>query len=139
MKLSAILTLAGLAAIPAAALALAPGGPMPKAGPPEVPYLCDDGRKAKVIYENGVGSRHARALVEIDGRTIELEQAPTLYGVRYRAAAADEGTPLAWSIRGEEAWLTEAPEADSYTREERALARCVRLRGALAEDHGDTH
>ncbi len=119
-----------LVAIPAIASAFSTPPPA-KAGPAIVPYLCSEGVAASAMYENGSGSRHARALVTYRGETVALDQAPTLYGVRYRAASPS-GTTLAWSLRGEEAWLTESPDADGYTREERAIARCVRLRGAAA-------
>ena len=127
----------------APALVFASSTPPPgKAGPAIVPYLCDGGRAASVVYESGSDYRHARALVTLDGRTLELRSAPTLYGVRYRAEAGEEGAaPLAWSLRGEEAWLTEAPDDDSYARQERALARCIRVRGIAAAEpaHGDDH
>ena len=60
--------------------------------------------------------------------------------VIYRSEASAEPA-LAWSLRGEQAVLSEAPEADSYTRPERELLRCVRVRGAIAvEKHGaNTH
>ena len=114
--------------------------PAGKAEPPIVPYLCSDGHTASVIYRSGSDFRHARALVTHDGRTVEMQAAPTLYGVRYRSDASAEPA-LAWSLRGEQAVLSEAPEADSYTRPERELLRCVRVRGALAaETHGaDSH
>ena len=67
-------------------------------------------------------------------RTFDLRAAPTLYGVRYRGEATS-GPALAWSLRGEEAVLSEAPEADSYVRAERELLRCVRVRGAMAAAH----
>jgi hypothetical protein len=98
-----------------------------KAAPAIIPYLCQDGGVANVVYESGGDYRHARALISYDERTLEMRAAPALYGVRYRTAAANEPA-LAWSLRGEEAWLTESPDADGYTREERELARCVRLR-----------
>lgn len=126
------------------ALLFAASTPPPgKAGPAIIPYLCDGGREASVVYESGSDYLHARALVTFEGETLELRAAPTLYGVRYRAAAA-EGAPLAWSLRGEEARLTEAPDEDSYARDERELARCVRVRGiASAEQadvgHGEDH
>jgi hypothetical protein len=113
-----------------------------KAEPATVPYLCSGGETATVIYESGSDYQHAKALVSFDGRTVEMRAAPTLYGVRYRAESVEGGAPLAWSLRGEEAWLTEAPDDESYTRQEQALTRCIRLRGALptqtvaAEGHG---
>lgn len=138
MRLAVFGAVAALLAIPA--LAVAYSGPTAvKSGPPVIPYLCDGGRSASVVYESGSDFRHAKALVTLEGRTVELVAAPTLYGVRYRS---DGGAPaLAWTLRGEEAWLTEAPEEDSYTGDERPLARCVRVRGAApaAEVHGDDH
>lgn len=113
--------------------------PPAKSEPPVVPYLCSEGRPATVVYENGAGSRHARAQLTFDGHTIELRQAPTLSGVRYRAAEPAAGeAPLAWSLRGEEAWLTESPDEHGYAGVEREITRCIRLRGALpaAGDHG---
>ncbi len=121
--------------------------PPGKAAPPVVPYLCSDGRPASVIYESGSNYRHAKARLTYDGRTIELRSAPTLSGVRYRSEADGEhGPALAWSLRGEEAWLTESPDEESYTRQERELARCVRVRAAVTtgaahsdEGHSDDH
>ncbi len=142
MKLATVGVAAALLALPTllSAYSTPPPG---KAGPPVVPYLCSEGRPATVVYENGSGSRHAKALVTYEGRTIELEQGPTLYGVRYRTVAETAGQPaMAWSLRGEEAWLTESPDVSSYTRDERAIARCIRLRGMMPEaGHGgdDAH
>lgn len=114
--------------------------PAGKAGPPTIPYLCSDGQTASVVYRGGSDFRHAQALVSHDGRTFDLRAAPTLYGVRYRGQA-DGGPALAWSLRGEEAVLSEAPEADSYVRAERELLRCVRVRGAMTADrhNADSH
>lgn len=126
------------------------GAPAPKSGPAVVPYLCSDGQPASVIYESGSDYLHARAKVSYGGRTFELAAAPTLYGVRYRGESGD-GAPLAWTLWGEQAWLSESPDADGYTRQERELARCVRLRGvavasasgdqggAHGQDHGEDH
>ena len=134
-----------LALLALPSIAIGSGTPPPgKAAPPVVPYLCSDGQTANVVYRSGSDFRHARALVTHDGRTLELRAAPTLYGVRYRGEAST-GAALAWSLRGEEAVLSEAPEDDSYTRDERELLRCVRIRGRLPGDahageaHGDHH
>ena len=146
MKRSSAWVAVALLAIPS--LAFGSSTPPPgKAAPPVVPYLCSDGHAASVIYESGSDYRHAKAVVTHEGRTFEMQAAPTLYGVRYRTEASAEGGPaLAWSLRGEQALLTEAPEADSYARQERELLRCVRVRGALAteapasgESHGEDH
>jgi hypothetical protein len=130
---------AALLALPS--LALGSGGaPAGKAAPPIVPYLCSDGATASVIYRGGSDFRLARALVTHQGRTLEMQAAPTLYGVRYRSGTS-AGPALAWSLRGEQAVLSEAPEADSYTRAEHELLRCIRVRGApAAEAHAtDAH
>ena len=129
-------------------LAFGSGTPTPgKVEPQTVPYLCSDGHTASVVYTHGSDYRLARAVVSHEGRSFEMRSAPTLYGVRYRtASAAEGGSRVAWSLRGEQALLTEAPSDDSYTRPERELLRCVRLRGAApaeagghGEDHGDDH
>jgi len=150
MRLSCILFAATLFAVPTIVSGYS-SAPPPKAGPAIVPYLCNGGQPANVVYESGSDFIHAKALVTYDGRTVEMRAAPTLYGVRYRTdTSAEGGQPLAWSLRGEQALLTEAPADDSYTSEERALANCVRLRGAAvaateshgadhAEDHGGDH
>ena len=142
MKPSTICAAVALLALPAAVSGYSE--PAAKAGPPVVPYLCNDGHQADVVYESGSDYLHARALVTYDGRTVDLRAAPTLYGVRYRAESGGAEPVLAWSLRGEEAWLTESPDADGYTREEHALARCVRLRGGPpvgehGESGGDSH
>ena len=130
-----------LALLPLPSLAFGSGTPPPgKAEPAIIPYLCSDGHQASVIYQSGSDYRHAKALVSHEGRTFEMRAAPTLYGVRYRTEAAVQAGPaLAWSLRGEQATLTEAPEADSYTRTERELLRCTRVRGAAAEAHSEGH
>jgi len=130
-----------LLAIPAAVLGYA-DPPPGKSGPPVVPYLCDGGQEATAIYESGNNFQHATAKITYEGRTVELRAAPTLYGVRYRGEA--ESGPLAWTLRGEEAWLTESPDEDSYAGEEPAIAHCMRVRGVMpyaAADasHGDDH
>ena len=136
MRRSSIWIAAALLAAPSIAFGFntPPAG---KAAPAVVPYLCSDGHTANVIYESGNDFVHASARLDYDGRTVELRAAPTLYGVRYRTAEATEGgAPLAWSLRGEQAVLSEAPEADSYTRAEHELARCIRVRGAAAPVEG---
>ena len=144
MKLASAGAALALLALPAIGFGFSTPPPG-KSGPPVVPYLCNEGRQASVVYESGSDYIHARALVTIDGRTIEMRAAPALYGVRYRSEAAAES--LAWSIRGEQAWLTESPDADGYAGEEHALAYCTRLRGTPppasesqgGEAHGEEH
>ena len=128
---SAFLIAAALAALPSAAMASG-GVRLGQSEPPTVPYLCSDGHTATVVYRGGSDFRHAQALVSHHGRTFDLRAAPTLYGVRYRGEA--DGASLAWSLRGEEAMLSEAPEPDSYTRTERELLRCIRVRGGAAPE-----
>lgn len=109
-------------------------------GPPVVPYQCNDGGTATVTYLSGNDYIHASVRIEHGGRTEELQAAPTLYGVRYRAANAPaEGATLAWTLRGEQAVLSEAPDADSYTRAETEVLRCTRIRGGtvVAEGHAE--
>ena len=135
MKPSSAWCAAMLIALPSIAMGsgTAPAG---KAEPPVVPYLCSDGQTATVLYRSGNDFQHASALVTHQGQVFDLRAAPTLYGVRYRSEAPG-ATAMAWSLRGEEAVLSEAPEADSYTRAERELLRCVRVRGAAPlEPHG---
>jgi len=139
----ALISCAALALFATPAFVTAYSTPPPgKAAPAIVPYECGEGRPASVIYESGNDYIHAKALVTYDGRTIEMLAAPTLYGVRYRSEPGGEGAPLAWSLRGEEALLTEAPDEESYTREERMIARCSRVRStgdatAHAEGHDE--
>ncbi len=129
-------------ALPALFLLLS-GFTTPPSGPAVVPYECGEGRPALVLYESGNDFLHAKARVTYDGRTTEMSAAPTLYGVRYRSET-NEGAPLAWTLRGEQALLTESPDEESYTREERLIARCTRVRSGgeaagHSEDHGPGH
>ena len=139
MRLATAGALAALLSIPAIAFGYS-GPTAVKSGPPVIPYLCDGGRTASVVYESGSNFQHAKAKVTLDGRTVELRSAPTLYGSRYRGAG-ETGTTLAWTLRGEQAWLTESPDEDSYAGEEQPLANCTRLRGAapVPEAHGEDH
>jgi hypothetical protein len=138
-RTSAWIALAVLA-VPSIAFARAHGE---EAGPPVVPYLCNDGETANVIYDSGNDYLHASVRIEHGGRTEELRSAPTLYGVRYRAASApSDRATLAWTLRGEEAVLSEAPGPDSYTLPEREVLRCTRIRSgmpAAGEGHGEGH
>lgn len=138
MRLASLGAVAALLSIPAIAFGFS-GPTAVKSGPPVVSYQCDGGRAASVVYESGSDYLHAKANVTLGGRTLELRSAPTLYGVRYRERR--DGPALAWTIRGEQAWLTESPDPDSYAGEEHRLASCVRVRGAVvaADSHGDDH
>lgn len=132
MKFPTVLLVAPLLAAPAALSAS--GTPSPgRAAPAAVPYLCDGGGTAWIVYRGGGDYLHAAALVSFEGRNVEMRAAPALSGIRYRAeTGAGGGVPLAWSLRGEQARLTESPAADAPAEGEREIARCVRLRGGAA-------
>ena len=137
MRLASLGAISALVAVPALAFASGGGGRV-KSGPAIVHYSCDGGRSASVVYRGG-DYLHGRAMVTFDGHMLELRSAPTLYGLRYRGAG-EGASAVAWTLRGEEGWLTESPDENSYTGEERTLAHCVRLRGgAAAATHGDSH
>ncbi len=109
------------------------GGGRVANSPAVVPYVCEDGRQASAIYEHGGDYRHAKVLLTFDGRTTELEAAPTLYGVRYASEpSATEPRRLLWSLRGERTVLAEAGEPHDVASEGRPIARCTRLRTAAA-------
>jgi len=112
------------------------GGGRVKNGPAVISYACEDGRQASAIYAHGGDFRHATVTLTFDGRTTELEAAPTLYGMRY----ASEGSPaLVWSIRGENAFVAETADRHDVTSEGRAIARCTRLRRAAAAHAEGSH
>lgn len=109
------------------------GGGRVANAPPVIPYVCEGGRQASAIYEHGGDYLHAKVKLTFDGRTTELEAAPTLYGVRYRSEpSATEPRALLWSIRGETAALAEATDPHDISGEGRPIARCTRLRTAAA-------
>lgn len=93
-------------------------------GPAGIPYVCADGRPARVFYEGGGWFPRARARLLFDGREIALVATPPTYGLRY-VSADDHGPLLIWSARGEEAWLSELAGDDAGERE---IAHCTRLR-----------
>ena len=145
MKRSSFCLVAALLAAPLV-VAGASTPPPAKSGPPTIPYRCGDGREAVAVYESGSDYRHARALVTYDGRTIEMRAAPALYGLRYRGEPEGGAAPLAWSLRGEEARLTESPDVEADAGGEREIARCTRVRRLAADphegqggDHGESH
>lgn len=109
------------------------GGGRVANSPAVVPYVCENGRQAAAIYEHGGDYLHAKVLLTFDGRTTELEAAPTPYGVRYRSEpSAAEPRALIWSLRGERAALAEAADPHDLVDEGRPIARCRRLRSAAA-------
>jgi len=112
-------------------LSAASGGGRVANSPAVVPYVCEDGRQASAIYEHGGDYLHAKVLLTFEGRTTELEAAPTLYGVRYRSEpSAEEPRTLLWSLRGERAALAETSDPNDVTSDGRPIARCTRLRTA---------
>jgi len=122
------------------------GGGRVANSPAAVPYVCEDGRQASAIYEHGGDYLHAKVLLTFDGRTTELEAAPTLYGVRYRGEpSAEEPRALVWSLRGERAALAEVADPHDVASEGRPIARCTRLRTAAVSapageaGHSDDH
>jgi len=91
-------------------------------GPAGIPYACDGGRTARIVYEGGGYFPRAHARLSYDGREVALAAVPPTYGLRY----VSEGPPiLIWSARGEEAWLSELG-ADGGA--EREIAHCLRMR-----------
>ena len=113
------------------------GGGRVVSGPAVVPYLCEGGRTASAVYENGSDFRHAKVRLTVEGRTTELEAAPTLYGIRYRSEPSQaEPRHLIWAVWGERAWLAEATEPYRSDGEGQRLLNCHRQRGA-ATAHGE--
>jgi len=131
MKASSIIYISGL--LGAGLLLCGYSGPGRVAATPAiVPYTCEDGRQVAAIYESGGDHSHAKVLVTYEGRTIELEAAPTLYGRRYLSEpGATEPRHLMWSLRGEHAALSEATAPEDVADAGRPIARCTRVRGSV--------
>lgn len=128
-----------VAALVAAALMLsgfAGGGGRVKSGPAIIPYACEDGRQVSAVYEHGGDYLHARVQLSYDGRTAELNAAPTLYGLRYVGAGEQ---PLAWSLRGEHASLAQVSDAANAEEAGQPIAQCVRVRGGAAAHAEGVH
>lgn len=114
------------------------GGGRVAASPAVVPYACEGGGTASAIYENGSNFRLAKVLLTVDGRTTELEAAPTLYGMRYRhEPSASDPRNLIWAVWGERAWLSEGTEPYASDREGQRLLNCHRQRGGAAAAHNE--
>ncbi len=105
-------------------------------GPAGIPYACDGGRPARIVYEGGGWFPRARARLLLDGRAIELVAAPPTHGLRYVTAEAHAGPVLVWSARGEQARLAELGEDNASERE---IARCTRLRAGGEEAPAEHH
>ena len=102
------------------------------AGPSGIPYLCADGRAARIFYDGGDPNR-APARIEFDGRATVLRPAAAMNGLRYES---ENG--LAWSAQGDEARLSQSGADGS----EQEIVRCTRQRdgepappAGHAEDH----
>jgi hypothetical protein len=96
-------------------------------GPAGVPYACEAGGEARVIYRAGGGPVAARARIQHDGHVYELTADPAENGLRY---VSTEGEMVViWSLNGETAILSviarDAP-ADAAPRE----ISCPRRRAA---------
>jgi hypothetical protein len=116
------------------------GGGRVASSPAVVPYTCEGGGTASAIYENGSNFRLAKVLLTVDGRTTELEAAPTLYGMRYHhEPSASDPRNLIWAVWGERAWLAEGTEPYASDREGQRLLNCHRQRGAAAAPDGAAH
>lgn len=139
--------LSGLACLSIALLAgCATGGEESIYRPEEpryVPYRCGDGHMARVLYENGGWFVKARARLNWDDRTIELQASPPTYGLRYVSADDAADPVMIWLVRGEEAWLTEIARNAAPDAGEREVAHCTRVReggeGAAPEAGGEAH
>lgn len=116
------------------------GGGRVASGPATVPYVCEGGQTASAVYENGSDFRHAKVMLTVEGRTTELEAAPTLYGIRYRnEPSTAEPRHLIWAVWGERAWLAEATEPYRSDGEGQRLLNCHRQRGAATAHNEAAH
>jgi membrane-bound inhibitor of C-type lysozyme len=114
------------------------GGGRVASSPATVPYVCQNGQAASAIYENGGDFLHAKVLLTYDGRTTELEAAPTQLGIRYTAApAAGNAQVLSWSLQGEQAFLTEVADPEDVVTPGRPIAQCLRQRGMETASHSE--
>lgn len=122
------------------ALSAYSGGGRVANAPQIIPYVCEGGRAASAVYEHGSVYQHAKVRLTVDGRTTELEAAPTLYGIRYRnEPSAAEPRHLIWAVRGESAWLAEATEPYRSDAEGQRLLSCHRQRGGAGAHSSDSH
>ena len=109
------------------------------AGPGGLPYLCADGRAARIHYDGGDPNRMP-ARLSFDGHDYRMAPDPAMSGLRYRSEEGRApGRALVWAAEGEEAALIDVAEDG-----EREIVRCARVRegdagAAPAEAHGDDH
>ena len=101
-------------------------GHVAESGPAGIPYACADGKAARIYYAGGGYFPRASARLEYDGREIRLAAVPPTYGLRYVSDGADNAPIMIWSVRAEEAWLSQLDPGQS---EEREIAHCTRVRG----------
>jgi membrane-bound inhibitor of C-type lysozyme len=107
-------------------LVLIAGCAAPEApGPAGIPYVCEGGATARIVYEGGGYYPRATARLTYQGRETRLAAVPPTYGLRYLSEGGGAGPILIWSTRGEEAWLS---QLDPGQADERALDHCTRLR-----------
>lgn len=125
--------------IGAAAMLVAAGGGRVANSAATIPYVCEGGQQATAIYVHGGDFRHAKVQLSYDGRTTELDAAPTLYGIRYLAGpSAGEPRALMWSVRGERAVFAEAVHPEDVADGGRPIATCQRLRVAQASGYASS-
>jgi hypothetical protein len=109
------------------------GHHMEEAENPTIPYACAGGKQALVAYEGGGYFPRAHARLTYDGHETELAAVPPTYGLRYVSEGGENAPITIWSVRAEEAWLT---ELDPGQTEEREIAHCTRVReeGQLVQE-----
>ena len=116
-------------------------GPPPP--PRDIAYSCGDGHVARITYANGGWFVKARASLVWDGRTVELQASPPTYGLRYVSADDAADPVMIWTVRGEEAWLSEIARNAAPDAPEREIARCTRVReggeGPVSETAAEPH
>jgi membrane-bound inhibitor of C-type lysozyme len=105
------------------------------AGPAGLPYLCADGRSARIHYDGGDPNRMP-ARLSFDGHDYRMVPDPAMSGLRYRSEeGVAPGRALVWAAQGEEAALIEAAEGG-----EREIVRCARVReGEAAAPAAEAH
>ena len=111
--------------------------------PGDIPYRCGGGHLARITYENGGWFVRAKASLAWDGRTIHLQASPPTYGLRYVSADDAADPVLIWTVRGEEAWLSEIARNAAPDAPARELAHCTRVReggeAPAAGEGGEAH
>jgi hypothetical protein len=115
----------GWSACMAIALLTSCAGHVREAAEPAIPYACAGGKEARVVYEGGGYFPRAGARLDFDGRELHLSAVPPTFGLRYVSEGGDNVPVMIWSVRAEEAWLTELDPGQS---EEREIAHCTRVR-----------